>query len=260
MTAYFFGLWLACALIFHLSWAVTKKKSNVTAVDAIWASSIPAICLIHALLSDADLPRRILVGLCISFWGARLSLHLWNDRVRSGQEDGRYAKFRRQWGGNADRNFWFLFQAQALLVFALSSFIWPSLINSTKFGAWYDYLGLSLWAVAITGQALADRQLKDFKAKKTGKTLQAGLWRYSRHPNYFFEWVHWFAYVFWAWGSDWELLALGGPILMLWFLIKVTGIPAAEEQSLRSRGDEYREYQRRTSAFIPWFPKKGSAK
>jgi steroid 5-alpha reductase family enzyme len=89
-----------------------------------------------------------------------------------------------------------------------------------------------------------------------GKTCQEGLWRYSRHPNYFFEWLHWFAYVSWAAGSGLEWLAWMGPVIMLWFLVKVTGIPASEAQSLKSRGEEYREYQRRTSAFIPWFRKK----
>ena len=82
-----------------------------------------------------------------------------------------------------------------------------------------------------------------------------GLWRYSRHPNYFFEWLVWVAYCVFAWPSPWGWATIYCPLLMLFFLFRVTGIPMTEEQALRSRGDDYRDYQRTTSAFVPWFPK-----
>ena len=98
-----------------------------------------------------------------------------------------------------------------------------------------------------------------FRARREsrGKTCREGLWRYSRHPNYFFEWLGWWAWVLAAVGSPLFLLSLSGPLFMLVFLFKITGIPATEEQALRSRGDDYRRYQRTTSMFVPWFPKKG---
>ena len=106
-------------------------------------------------------------------------------------------------------------------------------------------------------EALADLQLKRFRADPAnrGKVCDVGLWRWSRHPNYFFEWLHWFAYVLLAVGSPVWYLTLIGPVLMLVSLLWVTGIPFVEAQSLRSRGDAYRDYQRRTSPFVPLPPR-----
>ena len=105
--------------------------------------------------------------------------------------------------------------------------------------------------------SLADRQLSAFKADPAnrGRTCRQGLWRWSRHPNYFFEWVHWLAYVPLAWGSSWWPATLLAPAIMLYLVTKVTGIPPTEAQSLRSRGEDYADYQRTTSAFFPWPPR-----
>jgi steroid 5-alpha reductase family enzyme len=114
-----------------------------------------------------------------------------------------------------------------------------------------------IWAVAVGGETLADRQLAAWRAAPAndGRTCRSGLWRYSRHPNYFFEWLHWWTYIPLAWGSPWWWLTLLGQALMLFTLFKVTGIPHTERQALASRGEDYRAYQRSTSVFIPWFPK-----
>ena len=119
-------------------------------------------------------------------------------------------------------------------------------------------LFVAVWLLAVGGEVLADRQLAVWRANPAhrGRVCRAGLWRYSRHPNYFFEWLHWWSYPLLAWGSpEWQLTLLG-PALMLYTLLKVTGIPYTEQQALASRGDDYRAYQHSTSAFIPWFPKK----
>ncbi|KAG1359915.1 hypothetical protein G6F61_014465 [Rhizopus arrhizus] len=114
-----------------------------------------------------------------------------------------------------------------------------------------------VWLLSVGGEALADRQLARFRANPAnkGRTCRDGLWRYSRHPNYFFEWLHWFTYVLLAVGSPLWWMAWLGPLLMYVFLRWISGIPFTEQQALRTRGDDYREYQRRTSAFFPWFPK-----
>ena len=111
--------------------------------------------------------------------------------------------------------------------------------------------------MALAGEALADRPLEWFKKdpKNRGRVCQVGLWRYSRHPNYFFEWLAWMAFALFALPSPLGFLSLACPALMLWFLLKVTGIPATEAQALRSKGEAYREYQQSTSAFFPWRPK-----
>ncbi|HEX6834360.1 MAG TPA: DUF1295 domain-containing protein, partial [Rudaea sp.] len=125
------------------------------------------------------------------------------------------------------------------------------------FTGWY-YAGLAIWCVSLAGESIADAQLAAFRRNphNHGKTCRAGLWRYSRHPNYFFEWLHWFTYVCLAMQAPYPvwLLSLLGPVLMLISLFWVTGIPYVEAQALRSRGDDYRAYQRTTSVFVPWFP------
>ena len=120
-----------------------------------------------------------------------------------------------------------------------------------------EWAGLVLWAVTLAGEAVADRQLEVFRRDPAsrGRTCRSGLWRYSRHPNYFFEWLVWVAYFVFALASPWGWATVYCPALMLYFLFRVTGIPATEEQAVRSRGDDYRDYQRTTSAFVPWFPK-----
>ena len=115
------------------------------------------------------------------------------------------------------------------------------------------------WVVAVGGEWLADRQLADFRADPAnrGRTCREGLWGWSRHPNYFFEWLHWFAYLWLAVGSHLWWLALIGPVLMLLFLYRVSGIPWTEAQALRSRGEDYVRYQREVSAFLPLPPRRG---
>jgi steroid 5-alpha reductase family enzyme len=116
-----------------------------------------------------------------------------------------------------------------------------------------EWAGAALWLAAISGEALADAQLSWFKRDKAnaGLVCDAGLWRYSRHPNYFFEWLIWVAYFLFSCASPWGWPAILSPACILYLLLRVTGIPATEEQSLRTKGDAYRRYQERTSAFLP---------
>ena len=115
-----------------------------------------------------------------------------------------------------------------------------------------------MWVIALIGESLADKQLERFKADKSnaGKVCTEGLWKYSRHTNYFFEWMMWVGLFTYSTASPFGWLAVISPVLMFYFLWHVTGIAATEEQSLRSKGEAYRQYQQTTSAFFPWFPKK----
>jgi steroid 5-alpha reductase family enzyme len=117
--------------------------------------------------------------------------------------------------------------------------------------------GIAVWVASIAGESIADRQLARFRADPAhrGRTCRAGLWRYSRHPNYFFEWLHWFTYVALAVGSPLPWLSLAGPIVMYVFLRWVSGIPFTEAQALRTRGEDYRRYQQSTPLLFPWFPR-----
>jgi steroid 5-alpha reductase family enzyme len=161
------------------------------------------------------------------------------------------------WGERAQRNFFLFFQAQALfiVIFALP-LLAVTLSPRPALDLW-DALGVVIWVVAVAGETVADRQLARFRADPAnrGKTCRLGLWRLSRHPNYFFEWLHWWAYVPLGIGGPWGWVTLLGPAMMWLFLFRITGIPHTEQQALISRGDDYRDYQRTTSVLIPWFPK-----
>ena len=147
------------------------------------------------------------------------------------------------------------FELQAVLVVIFSlPFLFAS-FNVAPELRLIELAGLALSTVALLGEALADLQMQTFKRDPAsrGKVCQVGLWRYSRHPNYFFESLVWWGFFLVALGSPWGWITIACPLLMLYFLFKVTGIPLTEEYALKSKGDAYREYQRTTSAFVPWF-------
>lgn len=248
---------LGASALMALVWLVQRHTGDAGLVDVAWAGSVGALALAYCW-HGAGLPeRRLLAGLLGGLWSCRLALYLFCDRVRAAAEDGRYQMLRHNWGDRAPLYFFLFFQVQALLVVA---FALPFLLvahNPSPLSIW-DGLGAAIFAVALLGESLADRQLARFRRDphNRGLTCASGLWRYSRHPNYFFEWLHWWAYVPMAAYSIWGLASLAAPAAMLYLLFFVTGIPYTEKQALRSRGEDYRAYQRRTSAFVPWFPRK----
>ncbi len=245
----------AVALMLGL-WFLQRRTKNAGIVDVGWAFGIGALTLGVAVFSSGAVSRRVLVVAMTVTWSVRLGFHLLG-RVTSELEDGRYKNIR-DWAGErqgAVLLIFFLMQATWVVLFALPQYI--AMQNPRTIGA-LDVLAIAILAVSLIGESIADRQLSMFRKSEAnkGEVCQVGLWRYSRHPNYFFEWLHWFAYPVLAIGMGhiaW--LTLVGPVLMLFFLLKITGIPPTEKRALQSRGERYREYQRTTSAFIPWFPR-----
>ena len=255
------GLGLAAALM-AAAFLLAVRIRNFSIVDIAWSAAFAPTVLLYATLSQGYAPRRALIAAMVTAWSLRLAGHL-HARIASlhPEEEGRYVELRRLWATHLHRRFLLFFQAQGALVALLSlPFLLACLDRRPALGA-FEAAGCALFVFAIAGEALADRQLAAFKADpgNRGRTCRAGLWRYSRHPNYFFEWLVWVAYAVFARPSPWGWTSAYAPLLMLFFLFRVTGIPMAEEQALRSRGDDYREYQRTTSAFFPWFPKAGAA-
>lgn len=246
------------SLVMLLTWWWQLKTRNAGFVDVSWAGCLAFAALYLGSTGAGGFWPRLLTALLGAAWGFRLANHLLA-RVLSEREDGRYAELRRHWADHQGKFFAF-FQAQALLVcmFALPFYI-AAQNPQQGFSVWM-MLGVVVWLGSVGGEALADYQLNNFRhsGRNRGKTCREGLWRYSRHPNYFFEFTHWFAYVCFAVGTPYWWLSLLGPLLMLITLNWVTGIPFVEAQSLRSRGDDYRDYQRTTNAFFPWFPKRPS--
>lgn len=251
--------WCCMVLVMSVLWLVQKQRGDAGIVDVAWGLGVGCLGVLFAVMSfDGDQTRRFVVGAMVLLWALRLSLHIALRLMRL-PEDGRYQTLKGEWGIHAQRNLFFFFQLQAFWSVLFAMPILLSARNPLPFGGVADFIGLGIWLLALGGEALADRQLSTFRQDlaNKGQVCRAGLWRYSRHPNYFFEWLHWWAYVCLAIGADWGWLSVGGPVCMLYFLLKVTGVPPTEAQALKSRGDAYREYQRTTSVFFPWPPKQG---
>ena len=249
--------WMSAAILMAILWAWHLRIRNAAIVDVGWAGGLALAAVFALLFGIGDPMRRGVAGLLMLGWGARLALHLYQDRVRGHAEDPRYATLRAARGSAANRWFFWFFQAQAVLVALLS---WPVMLSASDVRPPESplfWLGIVLGLVSIVGESVADAQLRDFKrsAAHRGQVCRVGLWQYSRHPNYFFEWLVWVAYALLATDSPSGWLAWACPAVMLYFLFRVTGIPATEAQALRSRGDAYAEYQRTTSAFVPWWPR-----
>lgn len=250
------GLLLACSIQATLWW-VYRRTSRADWVDVGWAGSLGFLAILYGGLGSGEGHRRLLVAALGGAWGLRLAIHLAR-RVLGGPEDGRYIHLKAEWRGRLSLKFFLFFQFQALLAVFLSlPFLWASLDPRRGLGA-VAWLGVVLALLSIAGEALADLQLRQFKVDpgNHGLVCRSGLWNLSRHPNYFFEWLIWVAFTLLAWSSPWGWSSILCPALMLYFLLRVTGIPATEAQSLRSRGEAYARYQQEVNAFVPWFPKK----
>ena len=254
------GAAIVLGMMFVL-WLIHLLIHNAAIVDVGWAAGLGILGLFYAVVGPGYAARKWAMASMAGFWGLRLAAHLLFTRVIGQPEEGRYVQLRKEWKTNLPLRFLFFFEFQALLDVVLSlPFLLACLNTRAPLGV-LEKLGAGIWLLAILGEAVADQQLNVFKKNPAnkGKTFRAGLWRYSRHPNYFFEWLIWVGYAVFAIGSPWGWLGLLSPALILYFLLSVTGIPATEAQAWRSRGNEYRAYQRTTSAFVPWFPKKEQA-
>lgn len=247
-------VWLLAALMMTLGWQWQRRRSNAGIVDVLWAAGVGGSAALLAITGNGAVWTRAALALLGGAWGLRLSLHLWR-RVRGEAEDGRYRSLRAHWQG-AQWKFFAFFQFQAFLI-VLFALPFAAVARNPQASTPWLVAAVALWLLSVLGESIADAQLARFRndPSNRGRTCRDGLWRYSRHPNYFFEWLHWFAYVVLATGSPLFAWSWIGPVVMLVSLNWLTGIPFVEAQSLRSRGDDYRDYQRTTSRFIPWMPK-----
>ena len=258
------GIAVALSVLMAIAWVVQQRTGNSGWVDTIWTFSLGLVGAGSALWPVAGASpnaRQWLLAALVAIWSLRLGVHI-AIRTKGITDDPRYAAFAREWGVNSPRRMFIFLQNQGLgsipLVFAI--FVAAHMPGEGLRLA--DYLGALILATGIVGEALADAQLKAFRTDPAnkGRVCDVGLWRWSRHPNYFFEWFGWLAYpvIGISYGDPlsypWGFAALLAPIFMYWILVHVTGIPPLEAQMLRSRGDRYRDYQSRTSPFFPRLP------
>lgn len=240
-----------------LAWAIQLRTLNAGLVDTIWAWTLGGLALVYAIFGSAPLELRLLLAAMGGFWGLRLGWHLWQ-RNHGKPEDWRYARFRKEWGADVNRNMFWFFQFQNVFTLILSALAFmPVAYRVDSPGPVLVLLAIAIWIVSVVGETAADRQMERFRRNPAnkGRICRDGLWRYSRHPNYFFECLHWAAYVPLAIGAPWGWVTLAAPVVMAALLIKLSGVPMLEAEMLQSKKG-YADYMRSTSMLIPWPPKR----
>jgi steroid 5-alpha reductase family enzyme len=250
----------ALVVIMTGAWAVQLRTGQSGWIDTIWSFAVGVVGAAAALVpiagQEGPTVRQMLVAGFVLAWSVRLGLHIMR-RTRRGGDDPRYQALRQEWGANFVLRLFLFLQIQAAAALVLVISVLAAARNTAPLG-WGDVVGFAILVVAVVGEAAADAQLARFSgsAGAKGAVCEIGLWRYSRHPNYFFEWLAWLGYPVIAVGLPADdltgLIALAGPVLIYWLLVHVSGIPPLEAHMLRSRGAAFADYQRRVSAFFPW--------
>lgn len=244
------------ALTLALVWAIQLRTRNAGMVDPVWSWSLGFLAVWYAIFGTAPIETRLLLGILGGLWGFRLGTHLYF-RNAGKPEDARYARFRSEWGAAVNfKMFWF-FQFQALMAWLLSIGFLVVAYRDGNAAVPLMLLAVLVWLTAVVGESVADAQMEGFRrdSRTRGQVCRRGLWRYSRHPNYFFESLHWLAYVPLAIGSGYWWLAIVPAAIMAWLLLMMSGVPILEAHLMQSRPG-YADYVRSTSMFVPWPPKR----
>jgi steroid 5-alpha reductase family enzyme len=254
----YFQALLVIMSMMTILWLVSIVIRNVSIVDLFWGFGFVLTATFYFISTEGSYPRKIIIMILVAIWGLRLSVYLAMRNIGSG-EDFRYAQFRKTYG--EDRYWWISFFQTFLLQGVLMWLISAPLLGAQYYGTnislnVLDYAAIALWVIGFIFEAGGDYQLARFKSdiSNKGKVLNTGLWRYTRHPNYFGDSSVW-------WGFGLLCLAAGsyfpvlGSLLMTALIIKVSGV-ALLEKSLKEQKPQYREYIEKTNAFLPWFPKK----
>ncbi len=247
--------WLLSGGLQLVLWLISLRTRNAAIVDIGWTAAFAGAMALFAALAHTPPALFAPMAITVALWSLRLCTHLIARGAATGPEEGRYRDLRQRWSPHANRSFFIFFQAQA----ALTAFLCLSLVIPFVYAPYPSlaplrWIGTAVSLLGIAGETLADLQLERFRRANagTGRVCDVGLWRNSRHPNYFFEWLFWVGHALHCLTFPCGWLALSGQALIFGSIWKVTGIPATEAQALRSRGEAYRRYQATTSAFFPW--------
>jgi len=239
-------------------WIVSVVIKNVSIVDLFWGFGFVLINAFYFLKTDGFETRKFIMLALVSIWGLRLSAYLAWRNIGKG-EDFRYKEFRKNYGEN--RYWWISYFQTFLLQGILMWLISAPLLGAQFYGqnnslSIFDFSGIVFWIIGFSFETGGDFQLASFKADPSnkGKVLDKGFWRYTRHPNYFGDSSVWWGYGFICLASG-SYLPILGSLLMTALIIKVSGVVLLEK-SLKDQKPQYKEYIEKTSAFIPWFPKK----
>jgi steroid 5-alpha reductase family enzyme len=239
------------------AWVVGDRSGRSGQVDAIWTFATGAACLAAIWLGANQPARAGLAAVYLAIWSIRLGSYLWK-RAEHG-EDPRYAALKQQWGDKARSRLFLFLQIQAVSSWPLAISAYVAAASPRPAPDLADLAAVLVFAAALGGEAVADRQMAAFKADPANKggVCERGLWGWSRHPNYFFEWLGWLGLPLLAMGLNypWGWLAWLAPAWMFVLLRYVSGVPPLEESMRRSRGAKFEDYAARVNAFWPAPPR-----
>ncbi|MBS7530809.1 DUF1295 domain-containing protein [Hazenella sp. IB182353] len=238
-------------------WFIAQRIHDLSIVDIAWGGGFVLLSWIGLGYVSEPTTRQIILTILVTIWGLRLSGYIYI-RGRGKEEDYRYQDMRKRWGDRvALISFVRVYMFQGVILFLLSFplFIVYTMDNGSSLG-WLDYLGITLWLIGFGFEAISDQQLYRFKQNPNnkGKVIQSGLWKYTRHPNYFGESLLWWGIFMLALAVPYGIATVYAPIALTFLLLKVSGVPLLEKKYMQK--PEFREYAKRTNQFIPWFPKK----
>lgn len=250
---------LSTSFMMMAAWWFARRIDNYSVVDAFWSFGFAVHALIFFKMGSGYGPRKLLVAIMLISWSARLCTFLTRRIFRHHPvEDARYLELRDKYRPHVKWGFFCFYQYQAWSISLLTFPLIFVISNHTETIYPIEFLGFLVWLIGLVGEATADRQKAEFYKDPDNKmrVCRAGLWRYSRHPNYFFESIVWWGLFLFTLGTPNMFVAIYAPLTMMFLLFKVTGIPISERAQLKRFGPAFEEYQRRTSAFFPWKPKK----
>lgn len=251
------GCWILDALLMGVFWLWSQHFRNAGYIDIGWCSAVSLNALAMLMWARVASLLAWTVVIALWLWSLRLALYL-GGRVLGKPEDPRFTALRDQWARekkSIGARFFGMFQLEALVAVIFSLPAWVALSSTSPTWGLVSFTGLALFVLGLLGESTADYQLAKFRAQHRRGVCRRGLWGYSRHPNYFFEFVLWLGIAIMVLPLHDGWIALVCPALILFFLLRVTGIPATESHALVSRGAEYQRYRDEVSAFVPWFPR-----
>ncbi len=245
------------------AWKMQRSTGNSGWIDVCWTFGTGAAACFLALApaegGAAQQPRQWLAVAFAACWSLRLGWHI-AQRTRKADDDPRYRDMIRQWGEQGPQKLFWHLQSQALVGLLLAVCVMLAARNPAPLFGLLDVAAVLVFAAGLAGEAIADAQLRRFKRSAApGSICDVGLWRWSRHPNYFFEWLCWLAYPLLAFDPAGQhplgYLAVLAPLCMYWLLTSVSGLPPLEAHMQRTRGAAFAAYRQRTSAFFPLPPR-----
>jgi steroid 5-alpha reductase family enzyme len=257
LNSIYFHLFLLVLLYFSLFFVIAVLKKDNSIVDIGWGLGYVYTANMALYLTNNYNLRSFIITFIVTIWGLRLSYHIFKRNMGKG-EDFRYAEWRKNWDNFYLTSFLRVFMLQGVLLFIISTPIIKIISSPYQGLKIIDFIGLLLWGIGFAFETAADKQLQEFKSlsesEKDGHVLKSGVWKYTRHPNYFGDALVWWGFYTIALAVSGGLIFVFSPLIMTFLLRFVSGVPLLEKHY--ADNEEYQKYAEKTNIFFPWFPKK----